>query len=60
MDVQPTLFGEWAMVKEWGRIGRGAPFVHQFIQRSPPLKRLARTNHEKTRPGISRSIEMNR
>lgn len=23
LDVQPTLFGEWAVVREWGRIGRG-------------------------------------
>lgn len=23
MTVQPTLFGEWALVREWGRIGRG-------------------------------------
>jgi len=23
LDVQPTLFGEWTLVKEWGRIGRG-------------------------------------
>jgi predicted DNA-binding WGR domain protein len=23
LDVQPTLFGEWALVREWGRIGRG-------------------------------------
>lgn len=22
LDVQPTLFGEWAVIKEWGRIGR--------------------------------------
>jgi predicted DNA-binding WGR domain protein len=22
IDVQPTLFGEWAAVREWGRIGR--------------------------------------
>ena len=22
LDVQPTLFGEWALMKEWGRIGR--------------------------------------
>jgi len=22
LDVQPDLFGEWALVKEWGRIGR--------------------------------------
>ncbi len=23
LDVQPTLFGEFVLVKEWGRIGRG-------------------------------------
>lgn len=21
LDIQPTLFGEWALVREWGRIG---------------------------------------
>lgn len=23
VDVQPTLFGTWSVVREWGRIGRG-------------------------------------
>ena len=23
VEVMPTLFGEWAVVREWGRIGRG-------------------------------------
>jgi predicted DNA-binding WGR domain protein len=23
LDVQPTLFGEWAVVRKWGRLGRG-------------------------------------
>ena len=22
LDVQPTLFGEWTFIREWGRIGR--------------------------------------
>jgi predicted DNA-binding WGR domain protein len=22
LDVQPTLFGEWSFIREWGRIGR--------------------------------------
>lgn len=22
MSIQPTLFGEWTLVREWGRIGR--------------------------------------
>jgi predicted DNA-binding WGR domain protein len=23
LDVQPTLFGGWSVVREWGRIGQG-------------------------------------
>lgn len=23
LSVQPTLFGEWAFIREWGRIGNG-------------------------------------
>ena len=23
MTIQPTLFGEWSLVREWGRIGQG-------------------------------------
>jgi predicted DNA-binding WGR domain protein len=23
LDVQPDLFGEWCLVREWGRIGSG-------------------------------------
>ena len=23
LDLQPTLFGEWSIVREWGRIGHG-------------------------------------
>jgi predicted DNA-binding WGR domain protein len=23
MTVQPTLFGEWSLIREWGRIGSG-------------------------------------
>jgi predicted DNA-binding WGR domain protein len=22
MDVEPNLFGEWCLIREWGRIGR--------------------------------------
>lgn len=22
LDVQPHLFGEWSLIREWGRIGR--------------------------------------
>lgn len=23
VDVQPSLFGEWSVIREWGRIGQG-------------------------------------
>jgi predicted DNA-binding WGR domain protein len=23
LDVQPSLFGGWSLVREWGRVGRG-------------------------------------
>ena len=27
MTVQPTLFGEWALLREWGRIGSAGRIV---------------------------------
>ncbi|MEJ1938903.1 WGR domain-containing protein [Nostoc sp. NIES-2111] len=27
LDVQPTLFGGWSFVREWGRIGRSGRVV---------------------------------
>ncbi len=27
LDIQPTPFGEWALVREWGRIGGAGPLV---------------------------------
>ena len=34
LDVQPTLFGEWSYVREWGKIGRaGRVSVEQYETR---------------------------
>jgi predicted DNA-binding WGR domain protein len=34
LDVQPTLFGEWSLVREWGRIGRpGTVFIEMHRTR---------------------------
>ncbi|MEY9607071.1 putative DNA-binding WGR domain protein [Bradyrhizobium japonicum] len=30
LDVQPTLFGGWSLVKEWGRIGRAGTVRVEF------------------------------
>jgi predicted DNA-binding WGR domain protein len=40
LDVQPTLFGEWAFVREWGRIDR-AGTVRMEVHPSRGLADLA-------------------
>jgi predicted DNA-binding WGR domain protein len=32
LDVQPTLFGSWSLVREWGRIGRAGRVCVEFYQ----------------------------
>lgn len=46
MQVVPTLFGEWSLVREWGRIGNGgqvkaAPFG-SLTEAYAALERLMR------------------
>jgi predicted DNA-binding WGR domain protein len=31
LDIQPTLFGEFALVREWGRIGGGSQRLSQWF-----------------------------
>lgn len=31
MAVQPTLFGEWQLMREWGRIGRAGRVRHDVF-----------------------------
>jgi len=31
MALQPTLFGEWALLKEWGRIGSAGRLVSSWF-----------------------------
>lgn len=30
MSIEPTLFGEWALLREWGRIGAAAALTAQL------------------------------
>ena len=32
LDVQPSLFGGWSLVREWGRIGRAGRVRVEFYQ----------------------------
>lgn len=44
LDVQPTLFGEWSLVREWGRIGRGGT-VREAAYRSIEEAHIVRDSH---------------
>lgn len=48
MSVQPTLFGEWALLREWGRIGSAGRLVQrQFASEQEAA--LAMAAHLKVR-----------
>jgi predicted DNA-binding WGR domain protein len=52
MSVEPTLFGEWDLVREWGRIGRGGRVRHDgFSSVADALDALAALAKQKTRRG---------
>ncbi len=41
MDVQPDLFGQWCLMREWGRIGStGQTRPPPFLPRRKPKPRL--------------------
>lgn len=46
MQVLPTLFGEWDLVREWGRIGQGgqvkAGAFESLAEASAAMERFAR------------------
>jgi predicted DNA-binding WGR domain protein len=52
MSIEPTLFGEWSLVREWGRIGRGGR-VRRDVFRSAgeALDALAALAEKKVRRG---------
>ena len=52
LDIQPTLFGEWALVKEWGRIGRrGQSRMASFGERREADAALAHEIKRRERRG---------
>lgn len=54
LTVQPTLFGEWALVKEWGRIGRAGHIESAaYSTRGAADLALAQEFKRKVRDGYS-------
>ena len=52
LDIQPTLFGDWAFVKEWGRIGRRGQSRSALFARKPEAEAaLARELKRRGRRG---------
>ncbi len=55
MTVQPTLFGEWALVREWGRIGRsGQVRSVAFADRAQADRAMVELKTVKERRGYHR------
>lgn len=55
MTVQRNLFGEWVLMREWGRIGRaGRLKSEQFGQAVLATEKLSALIRQKTRRGYSR------
>lgn len=52
MRALPTLFGDWALQREWGRIGAGGRVRHDlFRDEGEALNALARLAQTKVRRG---------
>ncbi|WP_234886592.1 WGR domain-containing protein [Sinorhizobium saheli] len=54
MSIQPTLFGECAVVREWGRIGRAGQVRTASYPSLPEAEQaLAKIERQKTKRGYS-------
>lgn len=60
LSVQPTLFGEWALVREWGRIGSPGRVLSQAFP-SPAEAEAARDRwqSQKTHNGYAFMLQHN-
>jgi predicted DNA-binding WGR domain protein len=54
IDVMPTLFGDWTLVAEWGRIGQsGTIKAEVFSDREAAEQALQKRERSKRRKGYS-------
>ncbi len=52
LDLQPNLFGEWSVIREWGRIGRaGQSRCTLFAQKPEAEAALGRELKRRDRRG---------
>lgn len=56
MSLQPTLFGEWSVVREWGRIGRGGQVkAVPYPSEADAAAAMGAIKAQKTKKGYYRS-----
>ena len=52
MTLQPTLFGEWSLIREWGRLGRGGQVrANAFLKETDALDAMMALESTKVRKG---------
>jgi predicted DNA-binding WGR domain protein len=57
MSIQPNLFEEWSVVREWGRIGRGGQVkVTNFVSAEDAARILLSTAASKIRRGYIAAV----
>lgn len=57
MTLQPTLFGDWALMREWGRIGgAGRLKTESFNDPTKALRALTDMIQKKQRRGYERLV----
>ena len=50
--LAPTLFGQWSLIRKWGRIGHpGTVCVDSYATEADAIAELNRKAHEKERRG---------
>ena len=58
LSVVETLFGDWAMVREWGRIGHpGQSREHWCVSEQEALNQLILRQDERVRRGYRQVVE---
>jgi predicted DNA-binding WGR domain protein len=58
LHLAPTLFGEWSLVREWGRIGQGGTVRQElFAGRAEAEQAFVRILEHKRRRGYAASLD---
>ena len=57
LDLQPTLFGDWSLIREWGRIGRaGTVRTATYPTEAEALASLEQARGKKQRRGYGSEV----